>query len=85
MPRPRLDFRRALQTPADLRVAMEIAAERGDWKTLARMLAYLKEVHPNTPIPAADPALEAAVKCFKPGRRMGRLKKCWGVCSARRS
>ena len=58
---------RALQTLADLRVAMEIAAERGDWKMLARMLAYLKEVHPNTPIPVPIPALEAAVKCFKPG------------------
>jgi len=58
---------RALQTPADLRVGLEIAAERGDWKMLTRMLAYLKEVHPKTPIPVPIPALEAAVKCFKPG------------------
>jgi Ankyrin repeat len=58
---------RQLTTPADLRVALEIAADRGDWKMLARMLAYLKEVHPKAPIPVPIPALKAAVECFKPG------------------
>src|SRR5262245_46089685 len=38
---------------------------------LARILVYLKKVHPKTPIPVPIPALEGAVKCFKPGLQDG--------------
>jgi ankyrin repeat protein len=60
---------RALQTPVDWGGALEIAAKRGDWKMLARMLDYLKDVHRKTPIPVPIRALKAAVKCFEPGLR----------------
>jgi ankyrin repeat protein len=62
---------RTLGTPAESRGALEVAAERGDWGMLARMLAYLKDVHPKTATPMTVPALEAAVKCFKPGLQDG--------------
>jgi len=53
----------SLSTPADLLNVLEISAERGDWGMLARMLTYLQDVHPKTPIPVPTAALEAAVRC----------------------